>query len=237
MLRPFPSLDCSVNATQLLDHHLPLLKGVVRADLDGLNLAPKLLTLAAWQTLLHQGSDDRDVYFLLSGALLALHWSDDGKEVIFTRFRHGDLFGELAALDGGPRSLTVVARADATVLRLTQQDFLTLIDRVPLVRRRVLRSLCDRIRDLTRRNLAQVTQSADQRLRGYLLSFAIERGQLHPGASIGDVPTHAEIAATIGATREIVSRNLSELRRQGVIRTGRGRIDLLDPSALSTACD
>lgn len=220
-------------AADLLAHDLPLFSGIRPDELDGADLHPHVLKLAAWQTLFQESDESGDVYFLLSGALMAIHWTEDGREIIFNRFQIGELFGELAALDRGLRSLAVVARAESRVLVVPRDEFLGLIDRVPLVRRRLLASLSQRIRDLTRRNLQLVTQSVEERLRAYLLTIAYERGKLHPGAVLEDMPTHSEIAASIGANREIVSRSLSQLRRNGVIRTGRQRIELVDPDSLA----
>lgn len=219
----------------ILSHDLPLLAGLSQEDLSRLEIRGRILQLTAWETLFQESDQVCDVYFLISGALMAIHWTEDGREIIFTRFRLGDHFGEIAAIDGGPRSLAVVAREDSKLLLLERSSFLRLIDCVPDIRNRLLTSLTDRIRQLTHRNLQLVTQSVEQRVRSYLVSLAFERRKLHPGAVLEDMPTHAEIAASIGANREIVSRVLSQLRRSGVIETGRCRIQLLDPAALTEA--
>lgn len=217
----------------LLRYDLPLLQGIDDEALRGLDIHCHLLRLSAWETLFAQSDEARDLCFLVSGALMAIHWTVDGREIIFTRFQIGDHFGELAALDGGRRSLAVVAREPSQVLVLERASFLRLIDGLPLLRDRLLQSLVARIRLLTERNLQLVTQSVEQRVRSYLMSIFFERGQLHPGAVIEEMPTHAEIAASIGANREIVSRVLSQLRRDGLIATGRRRIELRDPARLA----
>lgn len=221
----------------LLRYDLPLLRGLDADDLRGLDIRCHLSRLSAWETLFQQSDTTRDLCFLVSGALMAIHWTEDGREIIFTRFQTGDHFGELAALDGGGRSLAIVAREPSQVLILERDSFLRLIDRLPAVRDRLLQSLVARIRQLTRRNLELVTQSVEQRVRSYLVSIFFERGCLHPGAFIDDMPTHSEIAASIGANREIVSRVLSHLRRDGMIRTGRQRIELVDPGRLANEAD
>lgn len=218
---------------RILDHDLPLLAGLTEADLSGLGIRHHLARLSAWETLFDQSDTSRDVCFLISGALMAIHWTEDGREIIFSRFQPGDHFGELAALDGGSRSLAVVAREVSQVLVLERDSFLRLVDRQPLVRDRLLAAMVARIRLLTRRNLDLVTQSVEQRVRAYLVSTFFEHGCLHPGGVIEDMPTHSEIAASIGANREIVSRSLSQLRRAGLIRTGRRKIELLDPGQLA----
>lgn len=220
-------------AADLLQFDLPLLGGLSTGDLEGLDIRSHLARLSPWEVLFQQSDTAHDVYFLVSGALMAIHWTEDGREIIFTRFQTGDHFGELAALDGGQRSLAVVAREASQVLVVERDSFLRLIDRLPLVRDRLMRSLVGRIRLLTQRNLQLVTLTVEQRVRAYLLSTFLERGRLFPGGVIEDMPTHSEIAASIGANREIVSRVLSQLRRDGSIDSGRRRIALLDPDALA----
>lgn len=218
---------------RLLRYDLPLLAGLAPAEIAPLNIRSHVAQLAAWETLFEQSDTACDVYFLISGALMAIHWTEDGREVIFTRFQTGDHFGELSALDGDTRSLAVVAREPSRVLVVERESFLRLIDRLPLVRQRMFLALSARIRALTHRHLQFVTRNVEERVRAYLVSFAFEQGRLHPGAVLENTPTHSEIAASIGANREMVSRVLSQLRRDGLIRTGRKRIELLDPAALA----
>ena len=97
--------------TGLLSFDLPLLAGVRAADLAGIDVQFQERSLAGWEVLFNQQDMSRDVYFLLSGALLAVYWTPEGREIIFSRFSTGSYLGELAALDDGDRSLAVVARA------------------------------------------------------------------------------------------------------------------------------
>lgn len=153
--------------------------------------------------------------------------------MIFTRFALGDHFGELAALDQGERSLAVVARSEATVLTIPGAAFRLLFDQVPALRWRIAQGLVARIRTLTARNLELTTYSVEQRVASYLFGLAVDRDQLRAGGVIAEAPTHAEIAATIGSNREMVSRVMSGLARRGAIRTARKRIELLDPKVLA----
>jgi CRP/FNR family transcriptional regulator, cyclic AMP receptor protein len=222
-----------VSLTALLARNLPLFQGLAPGDLAGIDLTAVERRLRPWEILFHQKDPCRDVHFLLSGTLIALYWTADGREVIFTRFALGDHFGELAALDDGDRSLAVVARSEATVLTIPGAVFRQLFDRVPTLRWRITQGLVARIRSLTARNLELTTYSVEQRVASYLFGLAIERGQLRSGGLIEDAPTHAEIAATIGSNREMVSRIMGGLAKKGAIRTARQRIELLDPKVLT----
>ena len=217
----------------ILDFDLPLFKGLTKADLQGVNVAFQEKSFSAWETIFNQEDCSRDVYFLLSGALIAVYWTNDGREIIFSRFTEGSYFGELAALDGGQRSLAVLARKSAKVLVLPPTVFLALFDQVDVIRRRITTDLASRIRRLTAQKLELTVFSVEQRVASYLIGLAMERGCLTAGGVLDDAPTHAEIAASIGANREMVSRIMTRLTRSGIVKSSRQRIELLDPGALS----
>ena len=178
--------------------------------------------------------DDRagDVHFLAQGRLLAVYWTRDGREIIFSALSEGDYFGELTALDGAPRSLCVYARTSADLAVMPAATFRGLIDDSAQFRHAVLTRLTRRVRDLTERTCQLTAFSVEDRLRAFILRLAAQAGVLHPGAVIADFPTHAEIAAQIGANREAVSRALSALRQQGIATAQRGHLVMHDPDAL-----
>lgn len=217
----------------LLAFGLPLFAGLGEADLAGLGITFQEKSFGAWELLFNQQDTSRDVHFLLSGTLLAIYWTREGREIIFSRFAQGSYFGELAALDGGDRSLAVVARRPARVLVIPQATFLSMFHDNAVLRDRITRDLVARIRSLTARNLELTTFSVEQRVASFLIGLAAERERLQVGGILDDAPTHAEIAASIGANREMVSRTMTRLGRKGVVRSARQRIEILDPDALS----
>ena len=218
---------------ELLSFDLPLFSGITADDLSGIPISVTEKTFSAWQTIFDQDDSSYDLYFLLYGSLLAVYWTTEGREIVFSRFPVGAYFGELAALDGTSRSLAAVSKTEAKVLILKRECFLQLFNEVPTVRDRITRQLVERIRILTERNMEMTTLSVEQRVGTYLLRLAAEHGKLAAGAVIENAPTHAEIAGTIGANREMVSRSISKLSRLGVIKSSRQRIEILDPEGLS----
>jgi len=222
-----------MNAEKLLSYDLPLFEGLTPSDLDGLTLNVAEHQLSAWQTVFDQQDTSQDLYFLLSGAILAVFWTSEGREIVFSRFPEGAYFGELAALDGVPRSLAVFAKTEARVLSMKRECFLQLFNTVPLVRERITLQLVARIRSLTERSMEMTTMSVEQRVGSYLLRLAAEQRKLSKGAVIENAPTHSEIAGSIGANREMVSRSISKLVKRGAIKSSRQRIEILDPEALS----
>ena len=209
-----------------------VLRGVRAADIAHLDLQFIPVEVRQGESVVAQDDPERDVFFVLSGRLLAVQWTAGGREIVFSRILPGDHLGELAALDGGARSTSVYAQADSQLLRLDQADFLKLVDGIPQVRHRLMADLCALVRRLTLRAHENRTQSVEGRLRLFLARLALEAQALHRGGLIQPAPTHAEIANSIGANREAVSRALSALARQGVVQTGRAAIRILRPDAL-----
>lgn len=224
-----------MNAEKLLSYNLPLFEGLTPDDLSGIDLQVAEHRLDAWQTVFDQEDASYDLYFLLSGSILAVFWTEEGREIVFSRFPEGAYFGELAALDGVPRSLAVFAKTEARVLSMKRDTFLQLFKTVPLVCERITHTLVARIRSLTERSMEMTTLSVEQRVGTYLLRLAVEHGKLSPGAVIENAPTHSEIAGSIGANREMVSRSISKYVKRGAIKSSRQRIEILNPEALSDA--
>ena len=211
---------------------IPLLRGVTALDIERLKLRFMPIRVSQGQCVVSLDDLERDVFFVLSGRLLAVHWTIDGREIVFSRIMPGSHLGEVSALDGKARSISVYAQTDCELLRLDQAGFKTLVDRLPMVRDRVFANLCALVRQLTQRASEIQTQPVEGRLRLFLARIALESRCLHRGGLSDPAPTHAEIANSIGANREAVSRGLSALARQGVLTTGRSKIRLLQPEAL-----
>lgn len=207
----------------------PLLKDVPLEQLTALNITPRQKTYTANQIVLDRDEQSHDVYFLMSGRILAVYWTEDGRELIFGRLNIGSYFGELSALDDAPRSLSVYAHSRASLVSISQADFLTLIDNLPLVRARLLHDMAQSIRRLTERSYQAASLSVDKRVRSYLVRLALEAGALQNQGEIKDAPTHTEIANSVGSNREAVSRVMSDLKKSGLIESGRQRIKLITP--------
>lgn len=185
------------------------------------------------EVILGPDDDGDDVFFLDSGQIFAVHWTEGGREIIFAAIPEAGYFGELMAIDGVPRSLSVYARSAVRLAILPAAVFRDLMDVSADFRQAVLVDLARKIRELTERNCQLTTFSVLDRLKAFILRSAARSGRVQSGDKLPDLPTHAEIAARIGANREAVSRAFSILRRSGII-TGdrRGGLRIGDPQAL-----
>lgn len=184
------------------------------------------------ELVIGRGDPTRSVYLVASGRILAVHWTEQGREIVYNSIGPGEVFGELSAIAGLPRSLSLYAQSRSELLELPGDVLTELIDTAPSVRRAVLVRLVERIRELTERVHDLTSLSVQQRVRAHLLRLALESQVFRAGGLLRDPPTHAEIGNSIGANREAVSRCLSDLARAGVLESGRKWIRLLRPDAL-----
>jgi len=178
-----------------------------------------------------------DVYFLLSGDVRVLMRTASGKEVILDEMRAGELFGELAAIDGIKRSANVTALTRGEVCVMPAAVFHELIFSSPGVTDRLLRLLTARIRDLNARLVEQTVLDLRHRLYSELLRLSVPR---HQGANgIGErvvtpPPFHHILANRIGCRREQVTREFSMMTQEGLIERTRGALVLKRPDILQT---
>lgn len=190
--------------------------GRLPADLSAALLArARRVVIAAGQTVIGEGSRSDEVYFIVNGELTVSVLSFGGWETVFRNMGPGELVGEIAAIDGGTRSATVVARAESELAVLTAAQFRAFLAEVPRAGLWLAQQLAVRVRNLSDRAFEMASLPVAGRLIAELIRL--------PGTTDGDrrqaarMPTHAELAARIGTHRETVTRELRNLARRGVI--------------------
>ncbi|MDQ7264064.1 Crp/Fnr family transcriptional regulator [Paracoccus sp. PS-1] len=206
--------------------------GLTPRDLAPIEAALRRRQFDQGQLILERGDPGDTVLFVLSGRVLAVHWTQAGREIVYSDIGPGCACGELSVLSGSPRSLSLYARSACTLFEMPGALLLELIGTHPSVRQAIMGHLVRQIHGLTDRVHALISLSVEERLRAYLLRIALERGGLERGRVLRDLPTHAEIANIVGANREAISRNLAKLGREGVIESGRRFLRILRPEAL-----
>ena len=143
---------------------------------------------------------------------------EDGRGVILSFLGSGEVFGELALLDGKPRSANVVASAPTILLMLRRADFLQLLAAMPQIAVSLLEELAERLRRTDQQVEGLALFNVASRLAKTLLRLALERGtETAEGLALQDQLTHQQLANMTGSTRETVSRVLKQLEYQGYI--------------------
>lgn len=178
------------------------------------------------QTVVAKGETSSEVLIVQEGRLEVLLYAASGREVSLRSLEAGQVFGELAAIDGAPRSTSVIATSDSRLLAIAPESFRSVILSSPEGADWLARRLTAQIRSLTNRVFELSALHVQARLHCELLRLA--RSQGSTGAIVEPAPTHAELASRIGTHREAVTRELGALARRGIIRSGRRRLDFLD---------
>jgi CRP/FNR family transcriptional regulator, cyclic AMP receptor protein len=173
-----------------------------------------------------------ELYFVSQGHVRVLIRTPTGKESILRDIRSGEYFGELAAIDGRPRSAGIAAVTDSVIARMPPAIFRGVVHAYPDVCDQLLVLLASQIRMLANRVNEYGTLDARTRIYAELLRLA-RTGQSGE-AIISPPPTHAELAARVSSHREAVTRELNNLTRAGLLGRRRGALVLLDPTHLAS---
>jgi len=186
---------------------------------------------AGEQIISHEDASD-EVCFLVDGNARVVIYSAAGKAVTFRDVGPGGLFGELAAIDGKPRSASIEALGPCLVASLSSAVFRELLERHPELARVVQQHLVTMIRLLTDRVFEFSTLAVANRIQAELLRLARGARREGRGARIVPAPKHMEIAERISTHREAVAREMSRLARLGVIERQGGALAVNDLARL-----
>ena len=182
----------------------------------------RLEAQCAWRTvregepIVTRDSDSRDVFFVVKGRCRIVNYSPAGREVAYAIAGPGDYFGEMAAIDGLPRSATVVALEDCTLASIAPQVFRELVEQHPRVSIVIMEKLVRIVRTSDDRIMDLATLSAYQRVYSEILKL-MKPDPVRPGSwLVYPLPTQAQIASQASTTRETVARVLSQLAHDGI---------------------
>ena len=185
------------------------------------------------QYVFHQGDPGHALVVVAEGLVKVTVTTPDGEDLILTTLGPTGVFGELALIDGGPRSASVVAAEDTTVLTLSRAALLDLLTRRPMVTDALLCALGATIRRLSDQVTDVVFLDLPGRVAKLLGELAERSGAGGSGPPVVDLPlTQSELAAMVGGSRQSVNQILQEFETRGWI-TRRGReLVVDDPTAL-----
>jgi CRP-like cAMP-binding protein len=184
------------------------------------------------ERILSQEDPTTDVFFIVEGRVRITNYSPDGREVSFRDMGIGEIFGELAAIDGLPRSASALALTRALLGSMPARAYLQLLEDHPLLTRTCLVRLARLVRALSDRVIEFSTLSVSDRICAELLRLAEQPSGRKGAWTIDQMPTHAELANRIATHREAVTRTLQKLEQEGTIRREGRKLILPDPARL-----
>jgi CRP-like cAMP-binding protein len=199
-------------------------------------LAHKLTkrTFGKGMIIFHKGSPGRSLYIIESGRVRIFLLSKSGQEISVNVYGPGDLFGEMALLDGLPRSAGAMVMEKTVVYTLYRDDFLRCIETYPRMARSIIGELSSRLRYTTDCIERLAFLDVNGRVAAKLLELADRTGQPGEGIEIDLRLTQTELASWVSARRESVNKVLSSFRDQGLIELDGQRITILDRAGLES---
>lgn len=175
------------------------------------------------KTVIVNEGDLTDAFYVVLSGRVKIYMSDDkGKEVVLNTIKSGDYFGEIV-LDGGPRSASVAALEPCRLFVISHRDVYRLVEHNPAFAHDLIFRLIGRVRSLTETVRGLALKDVYGRLIEFIETEAVEENGLR---IIPDRMTQHDVAARIGASREMVSRIFKDLVTGGYISTEDKKITL-----------
>jgi CRP/FNR family cyclic AMP-dependent transcriptional regulator len=209
-----------------------LFRGLPEASLDRIAALATRRIYEKGEIIFAQGDQGDALYGVAAGRVRISASGAGGQEVFLNIMEPGDTFGEIAVMDGLPRTAGATALERATLVVIKRQDFLQLLEREPQLAIHLLKLLCERLRWTSELFEESAFLAGPARLAKRLLILASLHGR---AAGIGQLElriSQAELARFLGISRQIVNQHLTDWRRHGWVELGRSQIVIRNTEAL-----
>jgi len=207
---------------------VPLFRELERSAVRGFAELTREQRFAKGALIVSEGDAGDALYVVRSGEVKVVVGGEDGREVILHVLGVGDHFGELALIDGRPRSAHVISTQASSLLVLRRTDFRRQVAQNPQVAWGLMVELSRRLRQADGTIGSLVLLDVPGRVAKVLLEHATAGDP----ATLVKQLTHQTIAQMIGASRETVSRAMAEFQEQGFIAVQRRVVTITDRTAL-----
>jgi CRP/FNR family cyclic AMP-dependent transcriptional regulator len=221
--------DSSEETIALL-RRVPVFSTLSFEELQRVALVAMPRRFEAGEVVFKEGDEGSTCYIVRSGRARAIREHPDGRSITLAHFEPGDIFGEMAMLDGERRSATVETTEGTEAIAILSADMHRLLREYPDISVKLIAALGQRLRDTNERLARQSFQTVQSRVAAALSQLVAAARERE-----GDVvitATQVELAQLAGSSRESASRFLAVLERAGIITQGRGRLTVHDQEAL-----
>ena len=202
-------------------------------EIDALISYARVERYRAGREIFTKGSPGQSLMAVLRGSVKISSLSDSGNAIVLRIFNAGDIFGEIAVLDGEERSADATALTDCELLVLNRRDLLPVLEKRADLCMILLRVLCRRLRTTTEQVEDVMFRHLQSRVAKALVQLAESTG-FHGGSS-PSVALHVsqrELGNMAAGSRESVNKHLQTWHRQGLIDLGKGSIRIRDVEAI-----
>jgi CRP-like cAMP-binding protein len=205
-----------------------LFENLTAAELDKVLALAHLKRYRPRQVVWRKGDPGNGMMAVLSGHVKLGALAATGKELAFGIIKPGEVFGEIALLDGRERSVDATAIDDCEILHIDRRDFMPFLAHHPEIAARLMTALCARLRR-TSQQFEDSFLGLSQRLAKSLLQLAARYGRRQPRGVLIDLRlSQRELGALIGMSRESINKQLGLWRRAGLINVEKRMITIRD---------
>jgi CRP/FNR family cyclic AMP-dependent transcriptional regulator len=211
----------------------PLFDGLPRAALDDIVSQAIEKLVRRGQTVFQKGDEGSYMVAVLSGRVRISATSPDGREVTLNMIDAGEVFGEMALLDGKPRSADATAIEDSNLILVERRHFLPYLISSNELALRVINVLCERLRDTSETLGSFAMLDLPGRLARKLLNLAEEYGNPVNGRIRLEIRlSHTDLGRFVGCSRETVNKQMRAWEEGGIVARESGRIAVCKPGVL-----
>jgi CRP-like cAMP-binding protein len=213
----------------LLRQH-PLFRELPGPVIERLGSYMKTRKVARGKAIFAKGDPGTGLFGVLSGSVRISIASADGRDIVLNLIEQGEIFGEIALLDGHPRTADATAASDCELATIERREFLQFLRSQPDVMLKFVEILCARLRRTSEQVQDLTFLNLPTRLAKALLSLSGDDSAT-PRRKI--TITQREISQMIGRSRESTNKQLREWEKRGWIRSERGSVIVLAPDKLA----
>jgi CRP-like cAMP-binding protein len=214
----------------LLRNH-PLFRDLPADAVERLGSYMKTRRMPRGTAIFAKGDPGTGLMGVLFGSVKVSVASADGKDIVLNIFREGDVFGEIALLDGRPRTADATAMSDCELVVIERRDFVPFLSSNPDVTLKLIEILCSRLRHTSEQVQDVTFLNLPARLAKTLLELTAAKESAEPKRKVAI--TQREISQMIGRSRESTNKQLRAWSKRGWIRLERGGVTVLAPDKLA----
>jgi CRP/FNR family cyclic AMP-dependent transcriptional regulator len=227
-----PHMPAKINEKhQAVLGSIPLFAGLSPEQLEKVAALAQVRSFAGREVVVTQGEAARALFAIVRGRLKVASSGPDGRDTVLGIMAEGEVFGEVALLDGGARSATCTAIEPCELLVIERTEFMALLETSPAIAVKLLHVLAGRLRRLSQRSEDAAFLDVPSRLARSLLDLAVrfgEQGSPATGIRIMLKLSQQELGDLVGATRESINKHLGDWARQGFLEVRGGRLTISD---------
>jgi CRP-like cAMP-binding protein len=220
----------SLSPKAVLRHNY-LFRSLSDSTLEGIAALAAKRTFYKGSVIFSQGDEGDALFGVAAGRVRISASASGGREVFLNIMEPGDTFGEIAVMDGLPRTANAIALDDSALIVIQRADFLPFLEREPRLAIHLLKLMCERLR-WTSELVESAFMEGPARLAKRLLILASLHGRAVRVGQLELRISQAELARFLGFSRQVVNQHLSDWRRLGWIELGRTQIVIRNTDAL-----